>query len=137
MINYLEKRKKYLIYLPLGLYWVLLLFLTSIPGVNIPTQITFNDKLEHITAFMGLGLLLSLTLKVQNKYQYLKLNYIKTTLAIGVCYGVLDELHQLFIAGRSCDIWDVTADTTGIVTGLIIISIIIGIDKKRESRIAE
>ncbi len=132
MISYLEKRKKYLIYLPLIIYWLLLFVLTSIPGKSIPQNLTFNDKLEHISAFMVLGLLLSLTLKVQNKYQYLKSGFYRATFVIGVCYGILDELHQLFIEGRSCDILDATADMLGITIGISIVALVIFIDKRNE-----
>jgi VanZ family protein len=37
----------------------------------------------------------------------------------------LDELHQLFIPGRSCDILDWTADTAGVIIGVIIMTLLI------------
>jgi len=35
-------------------------------------------------------------------------------------YPVLDELHQLFIPGRSCSFFDMIADWLGITVGLLI-----------------
>ncbi len=134
MIDFLEKRKKYLIYLPLYLYWLILLTLTSIPGPALPTQITFNDKLEHLSAFMILGILLSLSLKVQNKFKLLKDRFFIATFIIGVVYGSLDEIHQLFIEGRSCDILDVTADTIGVSIGISLVALIMFIDRLKQPK---
>lgn len=39
---------------------------------------------------------------------------------IGILYAVSDELHQLFINGRSGKIEDVIIDTIGIFTGIVI-----------------
>lgn len=33
--------------------------------------------------------------------------------AVASAYGVTDELHQSFVAGRSCDVFDWLADTVG------------------------
>jgi VanZ family protein len=38
-------------------------------------------------------------------------------------YGVLDELHQQLIPGRSCDINDWIADMIGVSIGLIILKL--------------
>ena len=34
-----------------------------------------------------------------------------TSILIGALYAVSDEIHQLFIVGRSCEIRDVIIDT--------------------------
>jgi VanZ family protein len=43
------------------------------------------------------------------------------TLALAACiaslYGATDEVHQYFVQGRSCDVWDWLADTVGAVLG--------------------
>lgn len=106
------------IFTALGVYWAILFFLTSLPGPDIPQSITFNDKLEHISAFGILGFLLALALQVQERFSYPKRNLIPATLFIGSLYGALDELHQLFIPGRSCELNDWLADTLGIALGL-------------------
>ena len=73
MLKYLEKHKKYLVYLPLVLYWLLILTLTSLPGADVP-NIHINDKIEHMLAYGGLGFLLNLSLRIQNKFTFIK-NY--------------------------------------------------------------
>ncbi len=35
-------------------------------------------------------------------------------------YGIIDELHQSFVPGRSCSIFDWIADTTGAVSGALV-----------------
>jgi VanZ family protein len=110
-------QKKY-IFTALAVYWVVLLFLTSLPGPDIPQSITFNDKLEHLSAFGILGFLLALALQAQERFSYPKRNLIPATLFIGSLYGALDELHQIFIPGRSCELNDWIADTCGIALGI-------------------
>lgn len=44
-------------------------------------------------------------------------------IAVWVCttaYAATDELHQLFVAGRSCQISDVMLDSTGAVAGILL-----------------
>ncbi len=124
MLKYFEQHKKYLVYLPLILYWLLILTLTSLPGIDVP-NIHINDKIEHLLAYGGLGFLLNLSLRIQNKFTLVKKYSALFTVLIVSAYGALDELHQLFIPGRSCDILDWTADTAGVIIGVIIMTLLI------------
>lgn len=124
MLKYLEKNKKLLVYTPLALYWIVLLAATSIPTDHFPA-ITFLDKMVHFTAYFGLGILFNLTLLFQNKYFILKRNSHLSTIIIGSIYAVLDELHQLFIPGRFCDIMDMIADVAGLVVAVICVYLVI------------
>lgn len=47
---------------------------------------------------------------------------LKSFLAIIICilYATSDELHQLFVMGRSCELRDVFIDSLGSVSGIII-----------------
>ena len=40
--------------------------------------------------------------------------------AIGILYACSDELHQHFVAGRSCELRDVCIDSCGALTGLLV-----------------
>ncbi|HIU52150.1 MAG TPA: VanZ family protein [Candidatus Merdicola faecigallinarum] len=40
---------------------------------------------------------------------------------IGVIYAITDEIHQLFVPGRSGEIRDVLIDGLGIIVGIILI----------------
>jgi VanZ family protein len=126
LFDFIEKNKKKLIYIPLGIYWFILLILTTLPGKDLP-KTGVNDKIEHLTAYFFLSILLSLTLFFQNKYYKMKKYFaVFSGLIIGL-YAALDEIHQLFVPGRDCDILDWTADMIGTSIGILIIIFLIKI----------
>ena len=43
---------------------------------------------------------------------------------VGTAYAGTDESHQLFVPGRSCQFRDVCIDSAGVLTGLILFSLI-------------
>jgi len=91
-----------------------------------------NDKIEHFLAFGGLGFLLFLSLRVQDKFSWFKKLPWLFTILIVAAYAAFDELHQLFIPGRSCDIKDWIADMIGVTIGVVAMAIMIFIfDKKK------
>lgn len=48
----------------------------------------------------------------------------------GTLYAISDEIHQLFISGRSCEFRDICIDSLGVLTGITIMIIIIKIFRK-------
>lgn len=123
LFSFLEKNRMLLVYLPLGIYWTILFVSTSLPLKSVPS-IGLSDKIMHTIAYAGLAVLLFLTLTFQRKFfQFCKFP-ILYTVAIGMVYAVFDELHQLLIPGRKCDILDIIADGVGIVAGLVLIRIL-------------
>lgn len=52
------------------------------------------------------------------------------SLLFGAFYAVTDEVHQYFVPGRSARVFDVGIDTLGVITGIIIFTIIISIINK-------
>lgn len=42
------------------------------------------------------------------------------SIVFGAGHAVTDELHQLFVSGRSARIFDVGIDTLGVITGILI-----------------
>lgn len=93
--------------------------------ININTR-TIVRKTAHFTAFSILGILSFLVLKDLNK---LKTKYL-IILSIAFCfiYACSDEIHQIFISGRTGLILDVLIDTLGASFGILIIYLI----KKKE-----
>lgn len=75
-------------------------------------------KSAHAMAYLVLGVLCMTTL-----YQYPIRNGRRFALALAVCmgYAVTDELHQIFVAGRSGQITDVCIDTSGALLGILIV----------------
>lgn len=121
MFDYLEKRKTYFVYLPLIIYWLTIFVATSIPGESLP-ETGVSDKIEHLAAYFILSQFLSLLFLFQDKYVWIKKHHLVSALIVVFVYGAIDEIHQLFIPGRSCDILDLTADTIGAIAGLLLLS---------------
>lgn len=76
-------------------------------------------KFAHFTEFAGLGFLINTALYYSIDKQQLPLG-----IAIGSAYAGTDEIHQIFVDGRSCQFTDWALDTAGIVTGAIIFLIL-------------
>jgi len=120
LFEYLEKRKVILIYIPLIIYWSLLIIGTTLPATDVPS-FGVGDKFKHLGAYFGLTVLLSFTLHYQNKYLFLKKYFLTSALIITSFYGILDELHQKFIPGRSGEFLDWVADAVGALLGTLFV----------------
>lgn len=72
-------------------------------------------KLAHFTEYLILGFL---TINMLNKNDISK----KYLLSILICiiYATSDEIHQIFVPGRACQLVDVTIDFIGALTGIFI-----------------
>lgn len=124
MLKKLEKNKKWLVYFPLVIYWIILFVATTLPSRDIP-EIGVSDKVEHFGAYMVLAVLLNLTLMFQNKYPKIKKKAWLYTLIFCVTYAGLDEIHQLFVPSRDCDILDWLSDSSGVLLGLGFVKLLI------------
>ena len=74
-------------------------------------------KTAHFTIYMILGLLVGLLLKEYNIDTKKAILY---GILICMCYAISDEIHQIFVSGRSGEIRDVLIDTCGSMVGLLI-----------------
>lgn len=92
---------------------VLLEWLISLFGDNIFTDFIVR-KLAHFLEFTGLSLLFNIAL-----YQTKKRKMLITATALTSLYAVSDEVHQLFVEGRSCQISDWAIDTAGALLGTV------------------
>jgi len=129
LFNFIKNHKITLIYVSLVIYWLILFTLTSLPSTKLP-ETHINDKVEHYAAFCILSVLLTFTFQLQKKYSSLhRYSYLFSILFVAL-YGMLDELHQLYVPGRYCDINDWIADVSGGIFGLIIVFIINKLSKR-------
>ena len=126
MLNKLENNKKWFVYFPLIIYWIILFTATTLPAEDLP-KIGVGDKVEHFLAYFVLAALVNLTLMFQNKYNRLKKYAWLYTLIFCLAYAGIDELHQLFIPGRNCNIFDWLSDAGGILFGIGFIKLFISI----------
>ncbi len=98
-----------------GLYAVLIIGLSSVPGNNFPDlQILTYDKLIHLIEYAIFGYLLSwtLALRIAARAQVMLL-----TLLLAGTFGALDETYQLLIPGRDFSYGDWVADLLGVIAG--------------------
>lgn len=86
-------------------------------GVNAPADLlTFLvRKAAHISAYFVLGILLFNLLK---EYGLVVKKVIFISIAIAMLYACTDELHQMFVPGRSGEVRDVLIDTAGAAAGV-------------------
>ena len=85
--------------------------LSSIPDLGgLPGGL--SDKTGH---FLGYGLLAALVLRALAGGRLRGVTWKRAVLAVALCslYGASDELHQLFVRGRSSDVLDWAADSLG------------------------
>ena len=92
------------------LYASLIFFLSSIPGNEIPSQVSPYSLLLHFLLYLFFSFTILLFFRAPFR-AYL----------FGVLYAFSDELHQLFVPGRSCDPLDFLADSIGVALGIGII----------------
>lgn len=119
MIKYLKSYKFQLVYIPLIIYWIVLLIATSIPADHMPS-VGVGDKFSHFFAYLILSALLYFAFSLQEKYSTLKNNPALISAGIASVYGIFDELHQMLIPGRSAELLDWIADFCGAIVGVLI-----------------
>lgn len=131
MLKLIKEKRVFFVYIPLILYWIVLFIATSLSTQSLPKPFVFNDKVAHFLAYLFLSFLVTLTLWSQEKLKLLKRRYFFFSIAIVILYGVLDEIHQSFIPGRSCEFLDWIADTSGAIIGTLFATILIVKIKQR------
>lgn len=72
-------------------------------------------KTAHFIEFAGLGFLTTWS-------AYVSFNKMYLGVVIASLYAATDEIHQIFVDGRSCQLTDWMLDTVGIITGALIFS---------------
>jgi VanZ family protein len=90
-------------------------FVSNMQVAPLPEEV--SDKTAHLWAYAGLAVLAvravggGLPCRVALRVALL-------AFAIAAGYGISDELHQLFVPGRSGDLLDWFADASGAVVGI-------------------
>lgn len=87
-------------------------FLSKILGKGVTDFIV--RKSAHFLEFAGLCFLYCIALYKSNKRNLLLYAVLLTS-----AYAGFDEIHQLFVAGRSCELRDWAIDTLGAAAGAI------------------
>ena len=106
------------IFLLLACLWAgVIYYLSSQPGIDVPALFPGQDKLFHLVAFGLLGFLAMGAVKSGQKgYTVSQVWFVAALVAL---YGLLDETHQYFVPGRTTEVYDVIADVTGGLLGVL------------------
>ena len=100
--------------------------LTELEQQNIIVNVQYYvRKAAHFSVFASLGLCLFSAINLTFKNRFLWLY----SFIVSVLYAISDEIHQLFVLGRSCRIGDMFIDSMGALSGILIVLIIITLYK--------
>ena len=90
--------------------WAALIFFVSSLSLppSLPRGLLSWDKAAHFGEFAVFGLLLIRAFRGR----------LVPALVVGVGWGALDEIHQLFVAGRSSSVYDAMADAVGVIAAV-------------------
>ena len=87
-------------------------------------------KAAHFSVFALLGISLLSAMQLSFKKRFLWLfSYI-----IATVYAISDEVHQLFVIGRSCRVGDMFIDSMGALSGILIVLIITTLYKNKKAK---
>ena len=102
---------------PPALYSGIIFYISSIPHLSVPLSGMNSDKFVHIVEYMPLGILVSRAF--YNTIKGICLQHV-CLWAVILCfvYGISDEFHQFFVAGRDSSFFDLLADLVGSILGV-------------------
>ena len=97
-------------------------WLSAIPGDALPLpDFRFSDKLAHFLAYALLGVLIAARAPIRERLRGREAaapRFDWPGAAIGILYGVSDEIHQLYVPMRLFSVSDAAADAMGVVAGV-------------------
>ena len=86
-------------------------------------------KLGHFTEFACLGVCLSVLIRMLRDKAW---EHYVLPLLLGASAGGIDETIQMFVPDRGPDIRDVGIDTLGVVTGILTLTLVLGLKRRKK-----
>lgn len=112
-------RELVLAWLPAALYMATIWLASSFELRGFPTSMfPLRDKGVHAIEYGVLGFLLAHAC-VRTFVHHARARVAAVAILAGVLWGVLDEIHQAFVPGRSADAIDLVADSIGVTAGVL------------------
>ena len=105
-------------WLPVYIWLAVIFTLSSIPNPKLP-HIEFRkiDKVLHFGEYLILGFLLRRGFATRPKGVFL------LSILSGLLIAFVDEAHQQYIPGRTTEVWDFLANSTGILLAQVSVKI--------------
>ena len=82
------------------------------------------DKFAHMILYFGFGILLHITFRHSDNLTLRKYAPV-IAIFIGVAYGISDEIHQMYVPGRTSSFDDLVADSIGITLAQIVFWLVV------------
>lgn len=99
---------------PLFVWAIIIFWLSSLNTLpHIKTPLIASDKLAHIAVYFILSLFSRRALFYQSASPFLKKWSLAGAVILACLYGYIDEVHQLYVPGRTYDYFDMFADAFG------------------------
>ena len=114
--------------LPAPVIVAVIWFLSSQPVLPKPKGLLGFDKFQHFIAYFTLSAAIALWFS-REKWRRQGLRLPAFVAALGSLYGVIDEIHQYFVPGRNCNLWDWLFDTLGALTAAAALKLILKFPK--------
>jgi len=103
---------------PAILYAMVIFGLSSLEKAPLEIMPIWNiDKVVHLTEYAVFGMLLMLAFSGSRAVKFIQRPNFRSLL-LGTLYGLSDEIHQYYVPGRICSVYDFTADVLGILLGV-------------------
>lgn len=102
------------------IYWLAVTIANILP-INTFEKYQLNDKLEHYLVYLVLTLFIFFSCVLQKRIAILRTHPFVSAFLFIAFYGMLNELIQLYVPGRFCDVKDWLADVAGALTGIVLL----------------
>jgi len=100
------------------MYAIFIIIVQSMPSPPSPevllTGFVWPNWLKHILLYFGFSFVLGIALR-HSDVSYFRSNCYLWAVVFAVLFAVFDEFYQLYIPQRTSDVFDVLADSVGIV----------------------
>jgi VanZ family protein len=106
-------------WLPVIAYGALVLVVGGIPTLQPPLGFRNADKLYHVLEYAVFGFLLARGLRASMRVR-IPLFAAMMAIGLGALLGLVDENHQQYVPGRQSSLYDVMADTVGVILAQVV-----------------
>jgi VanZ family protein len=97
---------------PVFLYCCIIFGASAVPAKEIPNSLFLGDKVIHMVEYGILAVLFARAIRHASRSKWALLIWALAVYFVAF-YGITDEFHQSFVAGRSSDLMDWFADISG------------------------
>jgi VanZ family protein len=121
---FIDKPIKLLVKLPAPVTAAGIWYLSSQSILPQPKGILGFDKFQHLLAYFVLAAAIALWFP-REKWRRSGPRLPVFTAALSSAYGIIDEIHQYFVPGRDCNVWDWLFDTLGAILAVAAVKLIL------------